>query len=330
MDERSPNSTIEQLELLVAVLRGQNAMLRRRVEQLEAQLRSRPPGPPSMPGFVMPPVPPRKNRKPGRGEGHEAALRALPAKIDQTLDVPLPPGPGGGCRCPRCSGELADLKSHERMVEDIVPATVRATRYRTSSGFCRHCNQRVESRHADQPPAANLPHAQLGLNALTMAAVLKHDAGLPYRKVTRLLSDLCGLSVSPGALPKQMRRLSRWLADPYGQIKEQLRQSKFVHADETGARVNGRNHWLWVLTSPRFTLFHLDKSRGGQVPRQLLGEEFAGYLISDFFSAYNTLPYRKQKCLVHPSQAQGRSCCARFARRPRRTPPLPTACLPRV
>lgn len=97
-----------------------------------------------------------------------------------------------------------------------------------------------------------------------------------------------------------------------------------------GARVDGKNHWLWVLTSPRFTLFHLDKSRGGKVPRDLLGEEFAGYLISDFFSAYDKLPYRKQKCLVHPSQAQGRFCCARSAGRRRKTPSSPTVCSPRA
>lgn len=35
-----------------------------------------------------------------------------------------------------------------------MPAKVLTTRYRTSSGFWKHCNKRVESRHADQPPAA--------------------------------------------------------------------------------------------------------------------------------------------------------------------------------
>jgi len=49
---------------------------------------------------------------------------------------------------------------------------------------------------------------------LATAAVLKHDAGLPYRKISRLLDDLCGLRVSPGALPKQMRRMGQWLAEP--------------------------------------------------------------------------------------------------------------------
>lgn len=306
MDERPVHLSFEQLLALVAELRRENLGLRRRIEQLEAQLRAGPPGPP--PGFVKPSLPPpgKRRGKPGRGEGHEPALRALPAKIDQTVEVPLG-ADGGICRCPDCSGELADFKDHERVVEDIVPATVVATCYRTRSGFCKHCNKRVESRHADQPPAADLPHAQLGLNALTMAAdfgelsraVLKHDAGLPYRKVTRVLKDLCGLSVSAGALPKQMRRMSGWLAEPYDRIQDELRNSPVVHADETGARVDGRNHWLWVLTSPLHTLFHLDKSRGGKVPLALLGEDFGGTLVTDFFSAYNTLPYKKQKCLVH-------------------------------
>lgn len=299
MEELSPKPTYDQLLTLVAELRQQNLALRQRVQQLETQLRLRPPGPPSLPPFVKLPPPAKKKRKPGRGQGHEPALRAMPDKIDQTVEAPLPVDGDGACLCPRCLETLIDLQEHERLVEDIVPAKPVVTSYKTWSGFCVKCNKRVESRHADQPPAANLPHAQLGLNVLAISAVLKHDAGLPYRKVTRVLKDLCGVSVSPGALPKQMRRMSQWFDEPYQQIKERLRNSKFVHADETGARVNGENWWLWVLTSPQFTLFHLDKSRGGRVARDLLGEQFAGYLVSDFFSAYSQLPCRKQKCLVH-------------------------------
>lgn len=300
MDERSPNSTCEQLLKLVGELRGQNLILRQRIVQLEAQLRSGPPGSPSsLPAFVKPVLPRRKKRGPGRGPGHAPAMRAMPAVIDQIVDVPLVRGDDGVCRCPMCAGDLDDIKEHDRLVEDIVRPKVVTTSYRTRSGFCRHCNKRMESRHADQPPAANLPHAQLGLNALTVAAVLKHDAGLPYRKVTGVLNDLCGLSVSAGALPKQMRRMGGWLAEPYQEIRDQLRKSPVVHADETGARVNGDNHWLWVLTSPLHTLFHVDKSRGSEVMLGLLGAEFDGYLVSDFFSAYNPLPYKKQKCNVH-------------------------------
>lgn len=307
MEPQTPS--LEELVALVKELRGRVAELERRNAQLEqenAALRreldelkqNKPPsGPPS---FVKAKLPPRRRKKkPGRPMGHPPALRPPPPEIHQEIDVPLAVGEGGACLCPHCRGELSDLKDHERVVEDIVPAKVVTTRYRTSSGFCRHCKKRVESRHPQQPPPADLPHAQMGLNALATAAVLKHDAGLPYRKVSRLLQDLCGLTVSPGALPKQMRRVSQWLAEPYDRIKSALRQSPVVHADETGAPVDGMNQWLWTLTSPLHTLFHLDPSRGGKVVLELLGEKFDGHLVSDFFSAYNTLPYKQQKCNIH-------------------------------
>lgn len=291
----------EELAALVRELRGRVSELEKLNAQLRAELdrltQDKPPSQP--PSFVKPPPPKGRRKKPGRHQGHLPALRPPPPEIHQEVDVPLVAGEGGACLCPHCRGELSDLKDHERVVEDIVPAKVLTTRYRTSSGFCKHCRKRVESRHPQQPPPADLPHAQLGLNALATAAVLKHDAGLPYRKVCRVLQDLCGLSVSPGALPKQMRRMSSWLAEPYDRIKSALQTSPVVHADETGAPVDGKNQWLWALTSPLHTLFHLDQSRGGKVVLELLGEKFDGHLVSDFLGAYNTLPYQQQKCNVH-------------------------------
>ena len=195
MEPRSP--TYEELVALVGELRDRVAVLERENADLRRRLEEKTP-PPAPPPFVKPSLPPRgKRKKPGRPEGHPPALRPPPPEIHQEVAVPLPEdGDSGECLCPRCRGELADLKDHERVVEEIVPATVRVTRYHTRSGYCKHCEKRVESRHAEQPPPADLPHAQLGLNALAIAAALKHDAGLPYRKVAGVLKDLCGLSVS--------------------------------------------------------------------------------------------------------------------------------------
>ena len=54
-----------------------------------------------------------------------------------------------------------------------MPQQVVVTAYRTRSGWCAMCRKRVESRAPEQPPAANLPHGQLGLNALA-TGVLTH------------------------------------------------------------------------------------------------------------------------------------------------------------
>lgn len=298
MEPRSP--TYEELIALVRELRDRVAVLERENADLRRRLEEKTP-PPAAPPFVKPSLPSRrKGKKPGRPTGHPPALRPPPPEVHQEIAVPLPTdGDSGACRCPRCRGELEDLKDHERVVEDIVPVTVRVTRYHTRSGYCKHCRKRVESRHAEQPPPADLPHAQLGLNALAIAAALKHDAGLPYRKAAWVLRDLCGLSVSHGALVKQVRRLAGWLGESADAIGEHLRAGAFVNADETGWRVGGVNHWLWALTNPDCTLYQVDKRRSSAVVRRVLGERYAGHLVSDFLPTYNKLPYKSQKCIPH-------------------------------
>ena len=79
-----------------------------------------------------------------------------------------------------------------------------------------------------------------------------------------------------------------------------MRAAPRVHVDETGWRSDGKNGWLWALTTPTQTLYHVDKSRGGAViEKLLLGNAFGGTLVSDFYSAYSKLDCKKQKCLVH-------------------------------
>jgi transposase len=184
-------------------------------------------------------------------------------------------------------------------VEDIIPAKVVVTCYHTTSGSCPLCRRRVESRAPDQPPAANLPHGQLGLNALSTAILLRVAHRLPFRQVARVLADLPGLSVSAAAVARQVQRAAKWLAGDYERLLIELRSAPHVHADETGWRTDGNNGYLWALTDPKHTLYHVDKSRSGAVIEKLLGRAFDGTLVSDFYSAYARMDCRKQKCLLH-------------------------------
>ena len=223
----------------------------------------------------------------------------MPDHIDAHQQVALPKDDAGRESCPHCNSCLLDLEDHQRIVEDIIPAKVVVKCYHTRSGFCPCCKKRVESRALEQPPAANLPHGQLGINALATAMVLRIVHRLPLRQVSRVLADLPELSVSPGAIAQQVQRVARWLDGDYEKLLLQLRCAPHVHADETGWRTDGKNGYLWAVTTPMQTLYHVDKSRGGKVIQELLGKAFGGTLVSDFYSAYSTMDCKKQKCNTH-------------------------------
>ena len=293
---------VADLEAANTALAAENQTLARRVEELTARLRDSAGDDTAgddLPAFVKPNKPARRRRKPGRKAGHAAALRPAPAKIDVHQDVPLPADPQGRASCPRCNACLLEVKQHQRIVEDIIPEQVVVKCYHTQSGWCPGCRKVVESRHKEQPPAANLPHGQLGLNALAIGVLLRITHRLPFRQVSQIFADLPGLSVSPAAIAAQMQRVAEWLAEDYLALKLQIRAAPAVYVDETGWRTDGKNGQLWGVTTPTQTLYHIDDSRGGKVIRELLGDCFGGTLVSDFYSAYATMDCKKQKCLTH-------------------------------
>jgi hypothetical protein len=83
------------------------------------------------------------------------------------------------------------------------------------------------------------------------------------------------------------------------ELLERLRRSPVVQGDETGWRINGQTAWAWCFRDPQLAIFLIDKHRSRDVIKRVLGESFAGTLVSDFYAAYNGLDCAKQRCLVH-------------------------------
>ena len=133
---------------------------------------------------------------------------------------------------------------------------------------------------------------------------MKYHHCLPYRKICELFQELAGLRVSPGGISQALTRLSQWLGVEKEQLLEAIRGSPQVHVDETGWRLDGKKSWVWAFVNDRLAYYHVDRSRGRRLPagrrkvlKDLLGPNFTGTLISDFFSVYLNLPYRIE--LVH-------------------------------
>ena len=62
------------------------------------------------------------------------------------------------------------------------------------------------------------------------------------------------------------------------------------------------NAWLWVFSSNEATLYVIRSgagARGHQVPEDLLGPDFDGYLVVDGLRSYDVLEVAKGRCNGH-------------------------------
>ena len=130
---------IDRLEQRIEKLEAENDALRKQLAGVKQNLdqQTRP-----VPAFVKANVAQKGKKRPGRKAGHEAALRPMPEKIDQHIEVAAPTDAGGIPSCPHCHTQLSDVQQHQRIVEDIVPSKPLVSCYHTTSGYCPGCRQR--------------------------------------------------------------------------------------------------------------------------------------------------------------------------------------------
>lgn len=239
--------------------------------------------------FAKPNAVKKRKRRPGQKLGHVGMTRATPDHIDEVIEETL-------CECPGCHHALGDaVDIEEHVQEDIVPAHVRVRKYRRHRYHCECCGKEVVAPYHPE----HVPLGYLGANVLIQAAILKYHHCLPYRKIRELFQELAGLTVSPGGISQALARISHWLGVEKAVLLEAIRGSPQLHVDETGWRLDGKTSWVWALVNDRLAYYHVDRSRARKVLKKLLGPDFDGTIISDFFSVYLNLPYHMQKCLVH-------------------------------
>ena len=226
---------------------------------------------------------------PGQKAGHPGFTRIKPKMVDRIVEQTF-------THCPDCHHRLSAVQEIvEHIQEDIIPAQPQVTCFKKERRYCTHCQKLLTAPYACE----EIPHGNLGPNVLIQAVILKYHHGLPFNKIKELFESLCHFQVSQGALAQALQRISEWLQVEQAQILKAVRASPHLHMDETGWKVSGTNHWLWACVNERLAYYQIAQSRGAKIPKSILPKDYSGILVTDFYSAYNRLPGRKQKCLVH-------------------------------
>jgi transposase len=268
---------IEELESVAE----ENKELKKRIEELEGKLNEK-----KVPHFVKEDIKTRR-KKNGQKKGHKGCSRRTPEKIDEEEYHELN-------ECPECGGHnLSDIQEvTERNITDIEePQEAKTTKHRKERKYCRDCKKIVEA-----PVVDALPNARYGLRLMLFVMFLKIGMRLPVEKVCELLDNMYKLKVSGGEVVHMLKQLAREFGSYYEELKIKIREAKVRYIDETGRRVDGKNHMIWGFITEEVALYKVHKSRGHKVPLRILGKKCGGVNVNDRYSAYYALIDELKDC----------------------------------
>jgi transposase len=283
--------------VLTAALCEEIARLQAEVNRLRVQLAQtsanshKPPSsdPPSRPRVRV-----RKlsTRPRGGQPGHPGTTRRLwpVAEVDE-LHV---------CQPTHCAGYGSPLRGsdpspHRHQVTELPPLKPTVTEYQLHALRCRRCGVVTRA-----PVPEGVPERTFGPRLQALVAMLSGAYRLSKRNIQQLLADCFGVELALGSISALERATSEALREPVTEARRFVREQPVAHVDETGWREANQRAWLWTAVTQATTVFLIRLSRGSGIAKELVGEAFAGILVSDRWSGYRWVPIKRhQLCWAH-------------------------------
>jgi Transposase IS66 family/RNase_H superfamily len=237
--------------------------------------------------------PAQKQQQRGVKTGYQGQRKVRP-KATKVIHVPA------GEACPFHADEplRATERLSKRLIIDLVVAKngmrKTVTEYVGNQGYCAKC----------QRPYAPSQIRKYGANQLygygLQAWVVYQRVALrmTYDAIADMMTGQFHETVPSKYIVTFVKHLSAYYADTKTRIIEQLLHAPFVHADETPITVESATQYVWTFTNGRYVIFKLSPTREATIVHEFL-KHYDGILISDFYTGYDGLACKQQKCWVH-------------------------------
>lgn len=281
----------------MVALRTELAAAQAKIVELEAKLAknsqnsSKPPSS-DPPGTRPAQVKRGKRRKRGGQRGHSARFAADPDHVDHVEQYRAP-------TCEHCStdltkGELTGSVVNHYVYElpEIRPIV---TDHQCLDVQCPKCGLVTR---AELP--AGVPTGQYGPTVQAMTGLIRGELKQSVRQTSAVMTEVLHVPMSTGMVAKTQDQVSRALAAPHQEALEHAQHDDRAHADETSWREDKKKAWLWVSVTALVTVFLVHTRRNASAAKALLGQAFAGILITDRWASYNWVAAeRRQLCWSH-------------------------------
>lgn len=282
---------IVQLEELVLQLYQETQDLKKRVLELENQVKqnsqnsSKPPS--SDPPYKKPKKQVKKSkRKRGAQKGHKGHRQELMLPKSENNIIPK--------KC-RCGGfvppeSLKPFYTHQ--VIELPKIDMDVKHFILHKGVCSRCGCWVKSKLPKEHEAGYGPR----LSALI--AEVSGIQGNSRQTVRTLCKSVFGFSISTGAIQKVIDRASKALEPVHEKIGKLAHTSRINYIDETSWLNQGKSNWIWVMTNNSVAYFIIHPNRSKLAFQELI-QDWKGILVSDNYGVYVKWVNLRQSCLAH-------------------------------
>ncbi len=213
-------------------------------------------------------------KKPGGQIGHDASHLTPVANPDQIENILLD------------TQSLPAGQYHDAGYEARQEIQVRLKKHVIEYRAQILVNQKGKRFVAAFPPSV-MRQVQYGASVKAHAVYLSVFQMLPFDRIVQQFASQYGIHLSAGSLVNFNQNAFERLT-VFGQIaKQQLIKSGLLHADETGANIDGESAWLHNLSNQSWTLITPHASRGAKAMEDIgVLPHYSGHLVHDHWKAY--------------------------------------------
>ena len=162
--------------------------------------------------------------------------------------------------------------------------------YKGGAYFCKKCRKNFMVEDMRRLPT-------YGHNLMMWSVNQKIQYKLSSESIVNVLKDSFSIKSSATQMTRFKEIIATKYEETYNEIIKKMSQSKLIHIDETIARINEIDGYVWVFANYDSVYYQFMETREPDFLKELL-QDFKGVLVSDFYTVYDSMECEQQKCLV--------------------------------
>jgi len=230
-----------------------------------------------------------------RNGGRRKKLRTQPRtvrpRVNKAIVCSVP------SRCPVCRGKNLKVGlQRSKIIYDLHfgKGSIKRwiVKYFFQSCECLRCGEQIH------PPGQTWGRGKYGWNLIALLIYEIVELSVPQRVTTRQVNRLFGFTLARSSVAEQKKMAARLYEESRQILLRRIAAGTLVHADETPIVTQGKRAFVWVFCNFEEVVYIYSENREAGTMQAVL-KDFKGVLVSDFYSAYDSLECPQQKCLIH-------------------------------